>query len=152
MDESALNKPRSIFRYGWLAAIVAFLALSNGCVVNPGYHGPPRHYHYYPHHYDYYFYPSARVYFHFTTGFYYYFDGTIWIKTRILPPHIRIDARHRVRIRVDSGPPHSRYTKHAELYKPRPGYRPAAEADRKERDANRYWYEDYRKKPRRRKP
>lgn len=147
-----MNRRHLMFRLGLPPVILGLLILLHGCVTHPGYHGPPRHYHYYPHHHDYYYYPSARVYFQFTTGVYYYFDGTIWIKTRILPPHIHIDAGHRVMIRVESGPPYSNYKRHAELYKPRPGYRPRVEANRNERDANRHWYEDYRRNPPGRRP
>lgn len=148
----AQDKMQSIYRPVVIAICLVFPLWISGCVYGPGYYGPPPHYHYYPHHFDYYFYPSARVYFHFTTGTYYYLDGTIWIKTRVLPPHIRIDSSHRYKIRVESDRPYSRYREHISVYKPRPGYRPEIEANRREREANDRWHEEFQQRPSRRRP
>ncbi len=129
-----------------IGTLLGAAVLMSACVHGPGYYGPPPHYHYYPHPHDYYFYPSARVYFHFTTGYYYYLDGTVWIKTRVLPTHIRIDATDRVRIRVDSAMPYTRYREHVRVHRPRPDYRPQVEPNRREREANRRWAEEYQRK------
>jgi len=117
--------------------------LLTGCVYDPYYYGPPPHSHYYPRYYDYYYYPSTQVYFHFTTGFYYYLDSGVWLKVKVLPPHIRIDARDRVRIQADSVKPYIMFPDHKRIYTPRPNYRPDKERSLKEREANQRWYLEY---------
>ena len=152
MKNMVFFKRRLLFRQVAFSTIIGFSILQAGCVYGPPYYGPPPHYHYYPHYHDYYFYPAARVYFHFTTGTYYYLDGTIWIKTRVLPPHIRIDARNRVKIRVDSDKPYLRFKDHMGTYKSAPNYRVDPDRNRKEREANKRWYEEYqRQTPQRKK-
>ena len=136
-----------VYRYAVILIFLGLPVLLTACVVGPGHYGPPPHYHYYPDYQDYYFYPSARVYFHFTTGTYYYLDRTAWVKTRALPAHIRIDASHRVRVRIDSDRPYLKFREHSSVYRLRPNYRVDAERDRKEREANQQWFENFQRKP-----
>lgn len=117
----------------FLVSLMLVMGLS-ACVYDPHYYGPPAHRYYpyyYPYYYDYYFYPSARVYFQFSTGFYYYYYRDRWIRTKVLPPHIHVNPWERVTIRVDSDKPYLNYREHVKKYPPKPrppGYRepPAA--------------------------
>jgi hypothetical protein len=119
--------------YGLASVLLAAIMTSTGCVHGPGYYGPPSHR------------PHAHVYFQFTTGVYFYLDGGVWIKTRVLPPHIHIDAGNRVRIRVESDKPYLRHNEHVRVYKSEPNYRVDVERSRKEREANQRWYQEYQK-------
>lgn len=123
-----------------------FTLLFTACVYDPVYYGPPPYPEFQPHYYDYYFYPSASVYFQFSTGNYYYRDRGIWVKSRALPPTIPIDARDRVRIRVENDRPNLKYNDHIRSYKPKPEYRVDKERSVKERRANERWYEEYQQK------
>ena len=136
---------RLILRYALFSAFVSFSVLLPGCVYESPYYGPPHH-HYHPHYYDYYYYPYTQVYFHFTTGIYYYREGGVWVTAKILPPHIHIDATHRVRIRVESDRPYIKFNEHIRIYKPKPNYRIDIERSRKEREANQRWFQEYKKK------
>lgn len=92
--------------------IVAFSA----CVYDPRYPGPRYHPYYYPFYYDYYYYPGVRVYFQFSTGYYFYFSRNRWVRTRVLPPHIHLRSADRVKIRIDSDKPYLRHREHARRY------------------------------------
>ena len=122
------------------------LGVSAGCVYDPVYYGPPAYPDYYPHYYDYYYYPSVGVYFHFTTGHYYYHDHDRWIRTQVLPPHIHLDVHDRVKLRVESDKPYLKYQEHRRVYKPKPEYRIDEQRNVKEREANRRWYQEYEQK------
>lgn len=135
-----------VFRYIVFLGIVSFSVFLNGCTHGPPYYGPPPYYHYHPHAYDYYYYPRAQVYFHFTTGIYYYRDGGVWVTAKILPQHIHLDATNRVRIRVESDRPYIRFNEHNRIYKPQPDYRMDLDQSRKEREANQRWFQEYKKK------
>ena len=143
MTKTTLSRLPALSRYAVISMALGLMLLPAACVHDSEYYGPPRHYHYYPHYHDYYFYPSARVYFHFTTGTYYYLDGTVWVKTRVLPPHIRIDARHRVKLRIDSDRPYTKFNQHIDVYRPRPNYRAEVERSRREKEANQKWFKEY---------
>ena len=82
-----------------------------GCVYDPVYYGPPAYPDYHPNYYDYYYYPSVGVYFHFTSGYYYYRDRDRWVRVKRLPPNIHIDAKDRVKLRIDSDKPYTKYSK-----------------------------------------
>ena len=132
-------------RYVPISIMLAFLF--GGCVYDPHYNVPPpsaRHY-YDP--YDYYYYPGVNVYFHFTTGFYYYHDRTRWIRTHILPPHIYIYPHDRVRIKIKSKEPYLRHNEHKERYTPRPmpKYKIEKKSSIKEREENRMLHDNYKK-------
>jgi len=102
--------------------------------------------HYHPDYYDYYFYPYARVYFQFTTGYYFYWLDGRWVRSRVLPPQIHLDLYDRVKIKVQSDKPYTQFDEHTRLYKkPSPGVRIDIEKSRKERDANERWYREYEK-------
>lgn len=128
----------------WL--ITVLILISGACAYDPVYYGPPPYPEFQPHYYDYYFYPSASVYFQFSSGNYYYRDRGVWVRSRALPPNIQIDAKDRVRIRVDDNKPNIKYEDHLRQYKPRPDYRSNQDRSIKERDANRRWYEEYQQK------
>ena len=117
-----------------------------GCAYDPVYYGPPAYPPYYPDYYDYYYYPSVGVYFHFTSGYYYYRDRNHWVRTRALPPNIHIDYKDRVKLRVDSELPYNKYPQHRKEYQPKPNYRGDEEHNQKEREANRRWYQEYEQK------
>jgi hypothetical protein len=114
-----------------------------GCVYDPFYYGPPPHSHYSPYYYDYYFYPSVQVYFQFTTGYYFYRDRGVWARARVLPPRIIINARDRIRIKVESEKPYLKFPEHSRIYKPNPKYRVDKEKSLKEREANKKWFREY---------
>jgi len=137
---------RLVFRYIIFWWFVGFSIFLNGCVYDPAYYGPPSHYHYHPHYYDYYYYPHTQVYFRFTTGVYYFRDGGVWVTAKILPPHIHIDATHRIRVRVESDRPYLKFNEHIRIYKPKSNYRIDIERSRKEREANQRWFQEYKKK------
>ena len=146
MVSMPILKFRLLIRYALLLGSISFAGFLAGCVYDPVYYGPPPHRHYHPHYYDYYYYPHAQVYFHFTTGIYYYRDGGVWVTAKILPPHIHIDAAHRVRIRVESDRPYLKFNEHIRIHRPEPNYRIDPERSRKEREANRRWHQEYKKK------
>ena len=146
MNEAYFFRLRSAFRHTVYSILVSLSVVLTGCVHDPAYYGPPAHTHYYPHYYDYYFYPSVQVYFHFTTGLYYYLDDGIWISSRILPPYIHITDKDRVRIRIESDKPYLKFPAHKRLYKPRPDYREDKERSKNEREANKRWFQEYQKK------
>ena len=141
-----LLRYRPVFRYLVVAVFIGFSLLLSGCVYGPPYYGPPPYYHYHPNIYDYYYYPHAQVYFHFTTGIYYYRDGGVWITARTLPPHIHLDAHDRVRVQINSDRPYSKFNDYARSYKPEPNYRIDPEQSRKEREANQRWFQEYKKR------
>jgi hypothetical protein len=141
-----LLRYRPIFRCAVLSAIAGFSVFPAGCVPGPPYYGPPPYYHYHPSVYDYYYYPRAQVYFQFTTGIYYYRDGGVWVTSRILPPHIHLDASERVRIQAQPERPYLKFNEHNRIYKPQPNYRMDLEQSRKEREANQRWYQEYEKR------
>ena len=143
MNKAALFKLRLLYRYVLFSVFFGLSVLLTGCVYDPFYYGPPSHSHYYPHYYDYYYYPSIQVYFHFTTGLYHYRDGGIWKKSRVLPPHIRIYARDRVKIQIESDKPYLKFPEHKRIYKPRPNFRVDKERGIKEREANQRWFREF---------
>ena len=143
MSKVALFRLRRLFRYAVFSLFFSLSILLTGCVYDPFYYGPPTHSHYYPRYYDYYYYPSSHVYFHFTTGFYYYLDSGVWIKTRVLPPHIQIDARDRVRVQIEADKPYLKYPEHKRQYIPKPTFRVDKDRNLKEREANQRWFREY---------
>ncbi|WP_131905962.1 hypothetical protein [Cocleimonas flava] len=100
---------------------------------------------YYP--YDYYYYPYSRVYFSISTGYYYYPDGTNWIKVRTLPPHFRLNPVNRVTVRLKTNqPPYRFHNVHRKQYVPRSRVRVDPRRDRIERNANLNRYKNYRRR------
>ncbi len=142
---------RSIRRLMGLLIFSGIPVMFTACVYDPVYYGPPPHVDFRPHYYDYYYYPSVRVYFQFTSGFYYYHDHQRWVQTRVLPPHIHIDTRDRVRIRIDSDRPYVKHKEHHRIYKPKPKFQADKKRNLKEREANQQWYETYERKQGKRK-
>ncbi|MGD8568274.1 MAG: hypothetical protein PVJ39_09315 [Gammaproteobacteria bacterium] len=129
-----------------LLVIAGVIAGVTGCAYDPVFYGPPAYDSYSVPYYDYYYYPSASVYFQFSSGYYYYRDHNHWVRTRVLPKRILIDPRARVRIRVDSDKPYIKYPEHRRLYKPKPRHRIDREQSTREREANRHWYQEHRKR------
>lgn len=116
-----------------------------GCSNN--YHGSPPTYksaNYYP--YDYYYYPSLSVYFHISSGYYYYRNGRTWARVRTLPPRFYLDSVDRVRIVVKSNKPYLNHEKHRVHYSPRPTYRRDLKRNQHERKSNNNRYNQYKKK------
>ena len=143
MIKATLYKIRLVYRYAVYSVFFGLSVILTGCVYDPFYYGPPPHSHYSPYYYDYYFYPSVQVYFQFTTGYYFYRDRGVWIKTRALPPRIIINARDRIRIKVESEKPYLKFPEHNLKHKPNPRYRVDKEKNLKEQEANRKWFKEY---------
>lgn len=121
----------------------------SGCAHDPYYSGPvhrPYYPHYYPYYYDYYYYPSVRVYFNYSRGYYYYPSGKRWIRSKVLPPHIRLHPRDRVITRIDSDKPYLKHQEHRKKYQPRREYRPDPQLHRKEQTHNLKSYEQHQKR------
>jgi hypothetical protein len=89
---------------------------------------------------DYYFYPTARVYFHPWSGYYYYADGSRWIRTQTLPEVAFIYGNERVLVRVSGHPPYYYYDRHRKRYGHGHGHRRHHGENRRERDRNRELY------------
>ena len=131
------TKKLAAWRSGLLG--IMFAVTLAGCAEAPPY-GP--HAHYDP--YDYYFYPSVGIYFRYSTGYYYYPSGTVWVRTRQLPPKYHLDQHDRIIIRVDNDKPYEKHQQHRERYHPNPAYRSDSYRDEKERYYNQKRYEEYR--------
>ena len=142
-----LDLSRSFKPFALSLSIVAALS---GCVYDPYYYGPAQHHsylpYYYPFYYDYYFYPSARVYFNFSTGHYYYPSGKRWVRSKFLPPHIRLDSRERVTTRIEGDKPYRQNKQHIQKYKPRRDYRSDPQINKKEQTRNLKSYKQHQKK------
>ena len=163
-------------RIGFLTGALATLVLPGlwGC-TGPYYYEAPPPYGYPPYYYDYYYYPHVDVYFHIYSGDYWYHDGPYWHRVHRLPPHIHLDPRYRVIIRIPDEPPYRHYDEHRRKYplppkprpeprvppqtRPQPGMPPpqippsrereeraARDRDREERERNFRKYEEYGKK------
>ena len=120
----------------------------SSCVYGPGYHHPNSAF-YYP--YGYYYYPNVSVYFQYSTGFYFYLSNNVWIRTKVLPPYIRLSPSQRIHLDIKSSKPYLYHKQHTEQYRPRPNYKPAPQLDRKERNTLQHWYQqqlEYKKEKR----
>lgn len=126
--------------------VIAALGLTmmmSSCVYDPYYYGPPPYHSggtYYP--YGYYYYPSLRVYFQYSTGFYFYISDGIWTRSRILPPHFRLHPRDRVHLKLKRDKPYLLNPQHVEKYRSRPNIKPTLDNDQYERDSHRKWYKE----------
>ena len=134
-----MRASKAICRLSSVLGIILMVSLA-ACAYPPPH---PHHAHYHAH--DYYYYPSVRVYFRYSTGYYYYPSGTVWIKTRKLPPRYRLDHHDRIVIRIEDKKPYARHKQHREKYRPHPDYRPDPYRDEKERHYNKKRYEEYRR-------
>jgi len=76
---------------------------------------------YHPH--DYYYYPNLSVYFHISSGYYYYREGVDWRRVRTLPSRYFLDSRNRVRIVINSNIPYIKHNTHKLKYTGHPNYR-----------------------------
>ncbi len=134
---------KKLLIYFALTIIAALMGAGlTACATEPP---PPAYYsHYHP--YDYYYYPSVGIYFRYSTGYYYYPSGSVWIKTRKLPPRYRLDQHDRIIIRMDNDKPYKNHYQHQERYRSRPDYRPDPYRDEKERYYNQRQYEEYRRR------
>ena len=133
----------NIFRKIRVTLVGSLLMLTMmSCVYGPAYHHPSSAF-YYP--YGYYYYPSVRVYFHYTTGFYFYLSGNTWIRTKVLPPYIRLSPSERIHLDIKNSKPYLYHKKHIQQYRPRPNYKPSPQLDRKERNTLQYWYQEQQK-------
>lgn len=84
--------------------------------------------------YDYYYYPSVQIYFNVATGYYYYRDGAIWLRTRILPSRYLLDSRDRVRVVIKSDKPYLWNEQHRATYQKNPAYKVDRARDLQERN------------------
>ena len=62
--------------------------------------------------YDYYYYPNVNVYFHISSGFYYYWHRDIWVRARNLPRQYHLNHGHRKRLRIRDRHPYTRNHEH----------------------------------------
>lgn len=130
-------------KYIPVIGVLGLMLMTSSCFYDPYYYGPPSYDvggTYYP--YDYYYYPSVRVYFQYSTGFYFYISNGHWSRSRILPSHFRLTANERVFLRLKSDKPYKLNTKHAEKYRPRPKFKPTPGTDRNERASHLKWYKE----------
>lgn len=127
------------------------------CVYDPHYHEHDHdgyyqdHHVHHPYYYDYWYYPSVSVYFHYSSGHYYYHSGKRWIRTKVLPPHIRLDRRERANIRIKGDKPYLKHQEHQKKYKSRGKFKADPEKDKQERAYHRRWRQEnkeYRKEHR----
>ncbi len=128
-----------------IISVLITLSGTAGCVYEPYRGGPPVYrsaYRHYPYHY--YYYPSTRVYFHLHSGDYYYHRDKRWHRAHVLPPHVFLDRRDRVRVWIDASRPHDRQRDHVKRYKPSPRYHADRHRDRDERAHNRREHKKYR--------
>jgi len=86
--------------------------------------------------YDYYYYPDVNVYFHISTGYYYYWDRKVWVRARRLPRHYHLNHRYRRRLLIRDRHPYERNREH------RREYREGRRDDRRNRRKG--WREDRR--------
>jgi hypothetical protein len=134
-----------------ISGIVVAVALT-ACVHGPYYDGPPHPVpppHFYP--YDYYYYPSVRIYYQISTGFYYYPSGRKWIRAKVLPPHFHLDPRDRVHLKIEKGEPYEKHRVHREKYKSRRDLHTEPRMDKQERERNLKSYQQSHEQPRGRK-
>ncbi len=127
--------------------VILTIVLTQGLAACAYRGGPPIYtaaHHHHPYHY--YYYPSTRVYFHLSTGNYWHRSDGHWRRARVLPPHIYLDRRDRVRVWEDIDKPHLRHERHARQYKPRQNYNPDRDRDHRERSHNTRRHEEYRRK------
>ena len=138
---------RSKILIGALACL--FVGGLNGCYGV--YHGGPPVYRsaYYHHPYHYYYYPSTSVYFHLSSGDYYYVQDKHWVRVRTLPSHLYLHRHDRVGLWMDLDKPYKRHDEHMRKYKPSPRYTHHRQEDQRERARNRERYEAYQQKSRR---
>lgn len=130
--------------HSFLFSVLTGLSVSlAGCVAEPYVYGPPPYPAFHPFYYDYYFYPTAHVYFQFTTGYYFYLLDGRWVKSRVLPPSIHLGVADRVKLKIDSDKPYTNYNEHIRLYKPKPDYHIDEQRSLKEREANKTWFQQY---------
>lgn len=115
-----------------------------GCAVEGVYPAGPG-----PYYYDYYYYPTARVYFNLSSGFYHYYSDGRWVRAKTLPPKVRLDSRDRHSFKTKEPAPYTRNQEYQSRYKPLPKYNPDRSDDRRERDYNRQSYDKYKKDRRR---
>lgn len=132
-----------------LLVIITGMAVT-GCTVVVRNPGPPSpavgyssHFDYYD---DYYYYPSARVYFHIYTGYYYYLRGNRWVRSRVLPRYIRLHSSDRYRLRIKDRYPYLRDYEYRKKYRPRPTLRYNERNDIRERELNSRRYQEYRQR------
>lgn len=121
-----------------LLSVILGLGL-NACV----HRGPPL-----PHApllHDFYFYPGVGVYYHIDSGYYYYLDGTVWVKVKVLPPRIRIGPRNRVHLRHKTLTPYKKHSKHRKKYLKKRRERPDEAQSRREREENNKRHRRYKK-------
>jgi hypothetical protein len=130
-----------------LLVIVSAVAIT-GCTVMVRQPGPPAPgygsaYGYYD---DYYYYPSARVYFHIYTGYYYYLSGNRWVRSRVLPRYIRLYSADRHRLTIKDRYPYLRDYEIRKKYRPRSNLRFNERNDIRERELNTRRYQEYRQR------
>jgi len=137
-----------------LVALVFAVLVLQGCNVVvrapvrpvPPAHAPAYGYHQDDYYYEYYYYPSAQVYFHIYTGYYYYFTGHRWVRTRVLPPRIRLYSRDRYQFTQREGRPYERHEYYQKQYRPRPGITYDRRQDLREREMLNKRYDEYRQR------
>jgi len=72
------------------------------------------------HPHDYYYYPHVGVYFHISSGHYYYHDQRRWHRVIHLPKHIYLHGSGRVKLRVSEDRPWRRHIEHRRSHQAEP--------------------------------
>jgi hypothetical protein len=130
-----------------LLVIIMGMAIT-GCTVVVRHPQPPAlgYHSQYDYYDDYYYYPSARVYFHIYTGYYYYRAGNRWVRSRVLPRYIRLHSRDRHRLRIKDRHPYLRDYEYQKKYRPRRNFRFNERDSILERNLNKRRFEEYRQR------
>ncbi|MFO7603595.1 MAG: hypothetical protein R6X06_07250 [Gammaproteobacteria bacterium] len=82
-----------------------------------------------------------QVYFHYSTGYYYYPYGGQWRRTRVLPAHVHLNPRERVHLHIEHDRPYIDHHRHVQKYRPHPQQRLAPQSGRQEREHHRDRYQ-----------
>ncbi len=122
-------------------ALVAITGCADEYRVRPE---PYRSVYYDP--YDYYYYPDVSVYFHISSGYYYYRDGANWVRVRTLPAHFYLNDRNRVRLAIKSNKPYRYYKEHRTRYVSNPTYQRDHRRNLIERENNQNRHKQYRRR------
>jgi len=139
------KKSKTIVVLSGIALLGGVTLLSSGC-SNDYSRTSPAYTSVYYNPYDYYYYPNLSVYFHISSGYYYYREGTNWRRVRTLPSRYSLDSRNRVQVVIKSGKPYVKHDTHRTRYTTRPYYKPNNKRNIIERKSNSNRYRNNRRR------
>lgn len=104
-------------KWAWLFLMLICVMLLNACVVVRHDHSAHSQNHSHvqvsPSYQFWYYYPVSRVYYHITQHYYYYPDGSQWVRVNNLPPGWRLGKRVRLKLK---GKPYIQHARHKREY------------------------------------